>query len=96
MGISEAQERGIGITVSDVSGQRTATVEDVPADATISDLVNGILGDMSLPRNDPTGQPLTYQARLEREGRLLNGSEVVNKALRESDHVVLQPNVNAG
>lgn len=96
MSLTETKERGIEITVSDVSGQKNATVQDVPGNATIADLINGLLGEMNLPANDPGGQPLTYQARLEREGRLLNGSEIIDEVLKSEDHIVLQPNINAG
>jgi hypothetical protein len=51
---------------------------------------------MSLPANDPTGQPLAYHARLEREGRHLNAAERVGDAVREGDTLMLQPNIDAG
>jgi hypothetical protein len=42
------------------------------------------------------GRPLTYHARLDREGRHLQSSELVGQALQEGDRVVLQPNIDAG
>jgi hypothetical protein len=86
----------IGLRISDVSGQKSAEAKGVPADSTVGELVHGLLGSMRLPRNDVTGRPLTYRARLEREGRHLHASERVGDALQENDRLVLQPNVDAG
>lgn len=87
---------GIDLQASDVSGQKLAEVKGVPAAATVGELVQGLLSQMNLPQNDVSGRPLIYHARLEREGRHLHASEVVGDALQESDHIVLQPNIDAG
>ena len=85
-----------GIQVSDVTGQNQVAVEDLPSDTTIGELLEGLVPRMRLPHNDSSGRPLTYHARLEREGRHLNRSERVSEALRESDRLTLQPNIDAG
>jgi hypothetical protein len=82
--------------VSDVSGQKLLNVSGVPVDATVGELVQGLIGKMRLPANDAGGRPLTYHARLDREGRHLQGTERVAEALKSGDRVVLQPNVDAG
>ncbi len=87
---------GLRIEASDVSGQKVVSVPDVPPDATVGELVRGLLPLMDLPENDAVGQKLTYQARLEREGRHLHASELVSDALRTDDRLVLQPNIDAG
>jgi hypothetical protein len=87
---------GIGLQASDVSGQKLVNVRDVPADASVGELIQGLLGQMSLPENDVEGRPLTYHALLDREGRHLHASERVGDALQEGDRVVLQPNIDAG
>ena len=87
---------GIGVRVSDVSGQKTVKASGVPGYTTVSELVQGLLHKIGLPRNDAEGRPLSYRARLDREGRHLNGNERVGEALKEDDHVVLQPNIDAG
>ena len=74
------ENQTIGILVSDVSGQKRSQVGNVPTHATVGALIQGLLAEMNLPKNDVSGRPLTYHARLEREGR----------------HLVLQPNVDAG
>jgi len=85
-----------GFEVSDVTGQKVLAVSDVPTDATIGELVRGLIGRMRLPASDTAGRPLTYHARLDREGRHLLGSERVADAVLPGDRVVLQPNVDAG
>jgi hypothetical protein len=83
--------------VSDVSGQKVVKVNNVPTDATVSELIQGLLDRMRLPPNDSAGRPLTYRARLDnREGRHLQGAERVSDAVQRGDRLVLQPNVDAG
>ena len=94
MGVQE--KSGVGLQVMDVSGQKKADVRDVPQDATVGELLQGLLSQMNLPQNDATGRPLTYHARLEREGRHLLASERVGDALQAGDELVLQPNIDAG
>jgi len=89
--------QGIGLLeVSDVSGQKGMTVSDVPTEASVGELVEQLLAEMQLTREDVSGRPLTYHARLEREGRHLHGSERVGDALQTGDRLVLQPNIDAG
>jgi hypothetical protein len=94
--MQEATAMTLGVRASDVSGQRTVRASAISPDATVGDLVRGLLSKMRLPRNDSAGRPLTYRARLEREGRHLNGGERVGECLRDDDHTLLQPNIDAG
>jgi hypothetical protein len=84
------------IRVSDVSGQNQVLVDEVPSDTTIGEFLEELVPRMKLPRKDSGGRPLTYHARLEREGRHLNRSERVSESLQESDRLTLQPNIDAG
>ncbi len=86
----------IDLRISDVSGQKSADARGVPADSTVGELIHGLLERMRLPANDVSGRPLTYHARLEREGRHLHAAERIGDALRENDRLVLQPDVDAG
>jgi hypothetical protein len=94
MGVPE--NLSIGLEASDVSGQKTARIKDVPIDWSVGELVQGLLNQMNLPQNDTAGRPLTYHVLLEREGRHLHGSEVVGEAMETGDKVILQPNIDAG
>jgi hypothetical protein len=90
-------EKGtVDIRASDVSNQKTATVHDVPVEATVGELIDGLLEQLDLPAKDSQGEPLVYQARLEREGRHLHTSELVGDALQADDEITLQPNIDAG
>ena len=82
--------------VSDVTGQKLRSVGNVPVDCTVAELIERVLADMRLPKNDGAGRPLVYHARLEREGRHLHGSETVGDTLQSGDKVVLTPNIEAG
>jgi len=87
----------VSVEVADISGQKVLRVDDVPADSTGGELKRWVLSQWQLPLNDPNGRPVTYHARLEREGRKLHDSERVGDALLPSgDRLTLQPNVDAG
>jgi hypothetical protein len=88
----------ITLQASDVSGQKLVNVAGVPSNSseTIGEFVRRLVPKMRLPERDVEGRPLTYHARLEREGRHLNASEMVGDVLQEGDQVVLQPVIMAG
>jgi len=84
------------LEVSDVTGQKRLELSDVPADATVGEVIEELLADLNLSPTDVEGRPLTYQARLDREGRHLHPSEKIGDATRSGDHLTLQPNIDAG
>lgn len=94
--MESAKTRGIELRVSDVSGQKTFDVRNVPQDSTVGEFIQSLLAEMSLPRNDAVGRPLTYHARLEREGRHLNASELLGDAVLDRDSITLAPDIEAG
>lgn len=94
--MAQAAAMSLGLKVSDVSGQKAVRAASVPLTSTIGELVQGLLAKMGLSRNDSEGRPLQYYARLEREGRHLNGSELVGDSLQEDDELTLTPNIEAG
>jgi len=94
--MAEAMAVSLGLRVSDVSGQKTVKASSIPLSATIGEVVDGLLAKMGLARIDAQGRPLNYYARLEREGRHLNGSETVGESLQEGDELTLTPNIDAG
>jgi hypothetical protein len=91
-----SQTQTLSLQASDVSNQTVARVGDVPTDFTVGELIQGLLSQMNLPRNDAAGRPLTYHGLLEREGRHLHASETVGEALQDRDRIVLQPEISAG
>lgn len=84
------------LTATDVSGQRRVQVRNVTGKATIGELVRSLVAKLGLVREDAEGRPLTYRARLDREGRSLNGSEVIGEVLKPDDKVSLYPHIQAG
>ena len=84
------------LEVSDLTGQKTARVGNIPVECRVSEMLQDILAELQMPQTDGAGRPLVYHARLEREGRHLHGSERVGDALVEGDKVVLTPNIEAG
>jgi hypothetical protein len=84
------------LEVTDASAQKRATFTDVPGEASIEEIIEEFLASLSLPRNDSAGRPLSYEARLDREGRALQGIERVGEALQTGDRIVLQPSIDAG
>lgn len=84
------------IRAEDVTGQKAVNARNVPIGSTVGELLDGLVPQMQLPRKDSGGRPLTYHARLEREGRHLNSSERVGDALQQADRLVIQPEINAG
>ena len=83
------------VHASDVTGQRSKLTR-APRNATVGEWIQTLIGELPLKRKDDSGQPRVYRAQLERNGRQLNPSELVGEVLEEGDHVVLQPNVDAG
>lgn len=87
----------VRLRASDVSRQRHVCVENVACDATVGELVQGLLSDgLRLPQKDTEGRPLTYRARLEREGRHLQATEIVGDTLQDEDEIVIQLHITAG
>ena len=90
------QREPLTLEVSDVTGQKLVRARGVEPDASVGELIRGVLSRMGLPLRSDNGEPFSYQARLEREGRHLNSTEKVGEALQDLDKIVLQPNVDAG
>lgn len=86
----------IGITATDITGQRLLRVPAVPVDKTVRELTEELLARLGLVRQDRDGNPLAYRARLTREGRHLHGGERVGDALREQDEIRFDPRIDAG
>ena len=82
--------------VQDVTGQKAKMVSGLKHDATVGDLIDGVLARMRLPENDSEGRPISYFGRLEREGRHLHRTEVLGDAVQADDRITLLPNVEAG
>ena len=91
------EHQTISLVASDVTGQKMVNLAGVSRDSseTIGEFVRRLVPKMGLSENDVEGRPLTYQARLEREGRHLHASETIG-VLQDEDKIVLQPVIMAG
>ena len=85
----------LDFTVSDVFKQRVRTVEDVSPEYTTAELVQELIDQLNMPKNDPMGRSYSYRARLQREARHLHPNERIGDAIESGDWLVLQPNVDA-
>ena len=94
--MAQAAAMTLGLKVSDVSGQKAVRATAIPLSSTIAELIQGLRTRMGLAGNDAQGRPLHYYARLERDGRHLNGAEIVGNVLENDDELTLAPNVEAG
>lgn len=86
----------LSFSATDVSGQHAVKVRGFPGSATVNEMIKGLVEKMGLTQRDPAGRSYAYQARLDRDGRHLNPSEIVGDVLREDDQIVLHPNIDAG
>lgn len=91
-----AETATLELTVSDVTRQKSRRVDNVSPDTTASELVQGLIDSLNLPRNDKVGRSLSYAALLRREARHLGATERVGDNLQSGDWLVLQPRVDAG
>ena len=91
------ERKPLTLTVTDVTGQKKMKIRVASGDTqtTVGELIAGLLPRMRLAAT-ADGRPLSYSARLEREGRHLQGSERVAEALRTDDVLLLSPSINAG
>lgn len=88
----------LDISATDVTGQTEVNIGIDPGDREMSvgELLDTLVPRMRLPRLGSGGRPLTYHARLEREGRHLHATEMVAEALRSRDRIMIQPTIEAG
>jgi len=84
----------LSLTVEDFTGQIRRRARGIPADATVGELIGGLMHELRLPENDSQGRPLTYSARA--RGESLTESDRVGDVLVEDDVVTLTQNVTAG
>jgi hypothetical protein len=81
--------------VRDVSGQKSATVNDCPVDASVREVIPALLAQLSLPQNDLSG-PISHSLRRDSDGALLHDGDVVGEVVEPNSRLVLQPSIDAG
>lgn len=86
----------LSIIARDITGQKRFRAREIPGDYSVGEVVDGLLPRMQLNHVDQFGAAVKFEARLEREGRHLNRTEVVGEVLRNEDELVLHPRIMAG
>ncbi len=86
----------LDFVATDVSGQKKFRATGVPPHATVGEVIKSLLARIGLATENPDGSPITYGARLKREGRNLHGAELAGEALQSGDELQLQPRIHAG
>ena len=90
------QASTVTFNASDVTGQRSVTLRDVPSESSIGEFVDGLLPTMRLAATDRSGDPVHYDVRLERESRHLHRNERIGDVIQNDDEVTLFPRISAG
>ena len=85
----------VSFEVRDISGQKTATVNDCPLNASVGEVIPALLALMSLPQNDMSG-PISHSLRRDSDGAILHDADVVGEVVQPGGKLVLQPSIDAG
>jgi hypothetical protein len=86
----------IKIEVWDATGNKRQLIE-VPADAEVNRLIAVLIDRMSLPRNSPDGQLMSYKFHHKASGRQLLDTDTLTSAnVQDGDILRLQPEITAG
>jgi hypothetical protein len=86
----------IKIEVWDATGNKRQLVE-VPADAEVNRLIAVLIDRMSLPRNSPDGQLMSYKFHHKASGRqLLDTDTLISAKVQDGEVLRLQPEITAG
>ncbi len=90
------QKPPLRLRVRDASKQKEVTVDDIPRDATVGEVVQQLLSELGYAVKDESGAPLSYQALLERERRHVHDTERIGDAFVQDDSLTVHPNIQAG
>jgi len=86
----------ITIQVWDATGNKRRTVE-LPDDAPVNRIIAVLVERMSLPRNSPDGQLMSYKFHHKATGRqLLDQQTLAEAGVKDGDIVRLQAEITAG
>lgn len=86
----------INIEVWDATGNKRQLVE-VPSDAEVGRVIAVLIDRMTLPRNSPDGQLMSYKFHHKKSGRqLLETDTLAAGGVEDGDILRLQPEITAG
>lgn len=86
----------INVQVLDATGNKRVEVE-LPDDAPVNKILAVLLERLSLPKNSPDGQQLSYKFHHKRSGKQLLDEQCLSEVdVQEGDVLRLQPEITAG
>ena len=83
------------LEVEDFTGQVRRRSSGIPRNATVSDLIDSIRGEMNLPDQDSHGRPVSYGV-VSSHGEMLNATDQLGEILEDDEVVTLTKSVTAG
>lgn len=93
---TSATMNNISFTAQDNSRQRRYTVRNYRGEATVGELIRGLVDRMGLRNDSADAADDVYHAFSGREGRHLRSAEIVGDVIEEGDEITLRPDVQAG
>jgi WXG100 protein secretion system (Wss), protein YukD len=94
--LTEFPMSDITIEVWDATGNKRQTVE-VPVSAPVNRVIAVLIDRMSLPRQSPDGQLMSYKFHHRASGKQLLDTETLeNAGVKSGDILRLQPEITAG
>ena len=86
----------LSFSVRDNSGQRRYAVRNYRSEATVGELIRGLVERMGLTSENAETIDEVYHAFSGREGRHLRSAEIIGDVIEEGDEITLRPDVQAG
>lgn len=86
----------INVGIWDATGNKRQSAE-LPDDAPVNKIIYVLVDRLSLPRNGPDGQPLSYKFHHKNSGKQLTDEQTLADAgVNDGDILRLQPEITAG
>ncbi len=86
----------LNVEVWDTTGNKRQTAE-LPDDAPVNRIMPVLIERMSLPKNSPDGQPMSYKFHHKATGKQLSDEQTLADAgVREGDVLRVVPEITAG
>ena len=86
----------ISFQIKDNTGQRRYAVRNFRSEATVGELIRGMVDKMGLRSAGDDAPDDVFHAFSGREGRHLRSAEIVGDVIEEGDEITLRPDVQAG
>jgi len=86
----------VSVEVWDTTGNKRQTAE-LPDDAPVNRIMAVLIERMSLPKNSPDGQPMSYKFHHKATGKQLSDEQTLSEAgVKDGDVLRVVPEITAG